>query len=367
MKILVVNTVPTEKNGITNVIFNYLEALNSQSIQMDVVMINEADYTYKEIVKKNGGKYHVIIRSNAKIPSYFLKLCRIIHSEKYDVVHIHGNSHSMVLELLAAKIGGCKARIVHSHNTTCNSVFIHRLLTPLFNSLYTHALACGEEAGKWQYGNSRPFTVLNNGVYTDRFCYNEDNRISIRRKLGLLERDILIGNVGHFWGEVKNQSFVVAIFNELYQKDSRYKLCLIGDGSFRSTIKQQVENLGLQSKVFFTGNIDNVNEYLNAFDLILMPSLYEGLPLTLIEQQANGLQCVCSDVITKEVDKTGNLLFISLKQSAEDWAKEVSCFVNLDNRPVRSKEAIENIKKAGYSINNEALKLFYFYKSISKK
>ena len=367
MKVLIVNTVPTEKNGITNVIFNYHESLNSQSVQMDVVMINDADYVYKEKVKKNGGKYYVIIRSATTLLSYFLKLSRLIYSEKYDAVHIHGNSHTMVIELLAAKIGGCKARIVHSHNTTCSSVFFHRLLSPLFCCLYTHALACGEEAGRWQYGKRRTFTVLNNGVDTELFCFNEDDRFSIRKRMDISEHEILIGNVGHFWGEVKNQSFVVTVFNVLYRKNPRYRLCLIGDGSFRSTVKQQVENLGLQSKVFFTGNIDNVNEYLNAFDLILMPSLYEGLPLTLIDQQANGLQCVCSDVITKEVDKTGNLLFISLQQSAEYWAKEISSFLKLDNRKNRSRDAIEKIKKSGYSIKEEAWKLFCFYKNISKE
>jgi glycosyltransferase involved in cell wall biosynthesis len=222
------------------------------------------------------------------------------------------------------------------------------------------------DAGKWQYGNNRPFIVLNNGVFTDRFCYNADERIFIRKKLGLSEQEILIGNVGHFWGEVKNQSFVVTVFNELYKKDKRYRLCLIGDGSFQTIIKEQVENLGLKTIVFFTGNIDNVNEYLNAFDLILMPSLYEGLPLTLIEQQANGLQCVCSDVITKEVDKTGNILFVSLKQTAADWAEEISRFIKLENRKIRSKNAVEKIKNAGYSIKEEAWKLFCFYKSIAK-
>ena len=123
-----------------------------------------------------------------------------------------------------------------------------------------------------------------------------------RIKLALTETDILICHVGYFM-PVKNQSFLVDVFAELAKNDSRYHLLLIGDGAMRTEIEQKVACLGLTNKVTFTGNIDNVSEYLNAADIIIMPSLYEGLPLTLVEQQANGLQCAVSDTITAEADK----------------------------------------------------------------
>lgn len=360
MKILVINTVPTEKNGITNVIFNYLEAINHQNIQMDILMINDADQSYKDRAYEYGGKPVVIQRSMKGIFSYFLGLIDAIKRECYDAVHIHGNSHTMAIELLAAKLAGCKVRITHSHNTTCSSVVLHKLLSPLFYSLYTNGLACGKEAGYWQYGQ-RPFTVINNGVDTSIFAFDSAARSAIREHLGLDESKILIGNVGHFWGEVKNQAFAVRVFYELFQKNQNYRLCLIGDGSLRESVMKQVEDLGLSEFVFFTGNINNVNEYLNGIDLILMPSLYEGLPLTLIEQQANGLQCICSDAITREADKTGNLLFISLDKSCSEWAKEIDSFVSLTYREERSKKAVEDIKIAGYSIQEEAKKLEKYY------
>lgn len=363
MKVLVINTVPTEKNGITNVIFNYLAAIKHNTIQMDVLMINDAELSYKNEVVKNGGKAIVIKRSSNSITSYFIKLIRVIRKNKYDAVHIHGNSHTMVLELLAAILGGCKVRITHSHNTTCNSLALHKLLTPLFNSLYTHGLACGKEAGIWQYGN-RPFKIINNGVDTNSFAFNSDARMQIRQKLGLTDDQILIGNVGHFWGKVKNQSFVVKIFSELYEKDKRYRLCLIGDGLLRPDIELQVKKSNLKNKVTFTGNINNVSDYLNAIDLIVMPSLFEGLPLTLVEQQANGLQCIVSDTITKEADKTGNLRFISLNAPISEWVQAIeNCNCKL-GREQRSQKAVDDIAKAGYSIQTEAMKLVDFYKSI---
>ena len=101
------------------------------------------------------------------------------------------------------------------------------------------------------------------------------------------------------------------MFNVLYKKDPSYRLLLIGDGGLRSQTEKQVDDLGLQNVVTFTGSINNVNEYLNAMDIILMPSLFEGLPLSLIEQQANGLQCVVSDAISTECDKSGNIKFLS--------------------------------------------------------
>lgn len=250
--------------------------------------------------------------------------------------------------------------ITHSHSTTCKNIVLHKLLTPIFNSLYTHGLACGEEAGRWQYGN-HSFTIINNGVDINRFSFNAESRNTIRQKLDIPNDVILVGNVGNFWGKGKNQSFVVKVFNELYQKNNNYRLCLIGDGSLRVSVEKQVEEFGLKDKVFFIGAINDVDEYLNAIDLILMPSLYEGLPLTLIEQQANGLQCVCSDTITTEADKTGNLKYISLEESAKEWAQKIVSFINIEGREQRSKQAVEDITQAGYSIQEEAKKLEKFY------
>ena len=122
----------------------------------------------------------------------------------------------------------------------------------------------------------------------------------------------------------------------------------------------------LTNKVTFTGNIDNVSEFLNAIDIIIMPSLYEGLPLTLVEQQANGLQCIVSDMITKEADKTGNLCFISLNAPISEWVQAIESSNCKQGREQRSKEAACAIEKAGYCIQTEAKKLVEFYKSIFK-
>lgn len=357
MKILVINTVPTDKNGITNVILNYLNAMGND-VAFDYVAINNPNTFYINFFKEKGAALYSFKRKN--VLGYLWSLCKIIKQNKYDAIHVHGNSHTVVLELLAAKLAGCKVRIIHAHSTGCNSITLHKLLAGLFDSLCTVRLACGEDAGKFMFA-TKPFKIINNGVDIEKFLFNNELRGALRTKLALTDNDILVGHVGYFM-PVKNQSFLVDVFAELARNDSRYQLVLIGDGAMRAEIEQKVASLGLSNKVTFTGNIDNVSEYLNAIDIIVMPSLYEGLPLTLVEQQTNGLQCLVSDTITAEADKTGNLNFLSLHAPISDWVHAIENCNCMQEREQCSKDAVVAIANAGFSIQAEAQKLVEYYK-----
>ena len=181
MRILIINTVPTGKNGITNVMFNYLRAITADEITLDLVSINHPDDSYVEEVEQKGGCVYVLNRLDGII-KYWSSLRDLIRGNHYDAVHIHGNSHTTILELTAAKAAGCVVRLVHAHNTTCTHIVLHKLFAPLFNALCTHGLACGEAAGKFMFGKN-PFTVLNNGVDSDKFAFRADKRGVIRQKL----------------------------------------------------------------------------------------------------------------------------------------------------------------------------------------
>lgn len=362
-RVLLICTTRIGKTGITNVVMNYLRSFNTEDIKFDLCAINNPEQAYIDIVRKQGGEVYVIERLGNTF-TYFMDLIHLVKKQHYNAVHIHTNSHTAVLELLAAKFAGCKVRIVHSHNTTCKSVLLHRLLTPVFNLLYTHGFACGDEAGRWMFGN-RPFSVINNGVDVAKFVFDKSKRDEIRTKLRVEDNQILLGHVGMFNG-VKNQQFIVEVVSELCKKNENYRLVLIGDGEQRNKVEEITKNLNLEDKVFFTGNIDNVSDYLSAIDLIVMPSLYEGLPLALIEQQANGLRCIVSDTITQEVNKTGNVTFLSLNSPAEKWATEIVSMKKVEGRELVSQKAINDIISAGYSIREEANKLERFYKEILK-
>lgn len=363
MRILVVNTVPTDKNGITNVIFNYLTSMDKGVGIFDYISLNNPDEMYENMIRGYGGNVYVLPRLSSKIISYVKSLRKVIKDNKYDAIHIHGNSHTVALELVSAKMAGCQVRIVHAHSTKCGSVIIHKLLYPLFSALCTHRLACGEEAGRFMFGR-KPFVVMNNGIDTDKFAFNAVIRNNIRKKNGW-EHCVVIGHVGYFL-EIKNQRFLVDVFNYIWHLHPNYRLVMIGEGPLKDVIHDKVESLGLSNAVCMTGSIDNVNEYLNAMDVIAMPSLFEGVPLTLVEQQANGLQCFVSDTVTHEADKTGNITFISLRKNAEAWAKIIMSTIDVQKREERSNAAIEYIKKAGYDIKSQAKVLEAFYKDALK-
>ena len=359
MKVLIINTVPTGMNGITNVIFNFLRAIDNIGIQFDLVSINHPEEYFSCELKKLNVSVHVIPRLN-NILSYWFSLRKLIRQNQYDAVHIHGNSHTIVMELLAAKSADCKIRIVHAHTTKCLNIAVHKLLTPLFNILYTHGLSCGEAAGKFMFGHKN-FSIVNNGIDTVKYAFNKECRDHIRVKYKWEGRKV-IGHVGYFMA-VKNHSWILEVFRELVLKDTSYHLVLIGDGELRGYIEDKARNYGLLDHITFMGSVHNVNEYLNAVDLIIMPSLFEGLPLSLIEQQANGLRCIVSDAITKEADKTGNITFLPLSSSSEEWANIImnETIISDQTRQQFSDKAIQDIIRSGYSIKEEARKLKNIY------
>ena len=358
-KILVINTVPTERNGITGVIFNYLNAIERGGLRMDLLSLNEPNSVYIKQVEERGGKVYVLPRRGNRIFRYWNGLRILVSENHYDIVHVHGNSHTIVLELTAIKAAGGAKCIVHAHSTSCSHMLLHHLLSPIFSVLCDYGLACGAKAGYFMFGKSR-FVIINNGVDVERYRFNPMNRKKTRNLLNITEGECLLGHVGYFQ-DIKNQRFIVEIMRHL---DSQFKLVLIGDGPQRKEVKERVIEYGLSDRVIFTGSITNVESYLSAIDLIIMPSLFEGVPLTLIEQQASGLNCVVSDTITREADKTGNVTFVPLSDGPEKWASIIKKMPVETERTKISEEAIGRIETTGYSIQREANKLLDFYHSI---
>lgn len=359
MNILVINTSSMGPDGIMNVIKNMLYAMDKNDVNIDLLAINEPADKVRLMFEEAGGKVYVIPRSMSNPIAYLCALVRLIRRGTYDIVHAHGNSATLVLEMLGAQLAGCKVRIAHSHNTTCKYPLLHKVLSPMFQMLCTHRLACGEAAGRWLFGNKK-FLVVNNGILTNRFVFNREKRNEIRDLFKIGSEVKLIGHVGLF-NEQKNQSYLIDILAKL---GSEYKLFLLGIGHLRESVEQKVRDIGLSDRVIFGGVTDRVEDYLCAFDMLVMPSLYEGLPLTLIEAQASGLKCIVSENITHEVDKTGNLTFLSLEEGAESWAQTVLTSAVCENREEASRMAIKRIKASGYDIFDEADKLKKYYTDV---
>ena len=220
------------------------------------------------------------------------------------------------------------------------------------------AFACGQDAGRWMFGK-RKFTIIPNGRNLKKYEYDTEKRIEYRNKLGILSDALVIGHVGRF-NRQKNHEYLVRVFSEVYKKNRNSYLVLVGTGEKVEEIKILVKKLELGKNVIFTGVIENVSDYLSAFDVMLLPSLYEGLPLVVIEWQIAGLPCIVSDTVTKECAITSLVKFESIKKKPEVWANDIRN-LTLQNRN-DSKEAIfKEIKMTGYDIESGAEKLKNLY------
>lgn len=361
MKILIVNTVPTQRDGMTNVILNLLENISDPDVHFGYVSINKPEKEFMERFRELNCKQYIAPRSLRGIFKYIKSLSVI--AKDYDAIHVHGNSATLAIDLYAAFIAGVKNRIAHSHNTSCKMVIADKVLRPVFYRLCNGRLACGIDAGKWLFGNRR-FEVVRNGINTSKFRFDPQKRHEIRKMLGWEDKTV-IGHIGNFV-EAKNHKFIFDIIKSAISKKHEVRLICVGGGNLLVDSREYIRNIGIENYVHLTGSISNPEDYMSAMDVILMPSLHEGLPLTLVEEQANGLKCIVSDAITTEADLTGNLYFQSLDSSADDWADKLIEMVSGSekDRKAESNRCITLIKGNGYDISTESRKLYEFYKSL---
>lgn len=359
IKLLMVCTVPTGRSGIPQVIFNLLKIIDKDRFEIGYVSINTPDESYIQKLSNLGVKLYIIPRSFSNIGLYISKLRKI--AMEYDIIHVHGNSATMALEMIAAKMAGVKVRIAHSHNTTCNWKVIDYLARSLFYSLCNGRLACGIEAGKWLFKN-KSFNVINNGIEVENFRFNLSLRQSIRYKLGLTNEQV-IGHIGNFVDQ-KNHKYLIEIFRQLQDIHKNSKLLLLGDGPLRISIQSKVEELDLTDKVIFVGSVEKPQDYMNAMDVVVMPSLFEGLPLTLIEEQANGLSIIAADTISPDANLTNNIHFLSLTDKTSNWTRAIlNCIQNNTHSEYFSDEGISQIKKAGYDLNTVVGTITQYYEN----
>lgn len=366
MKVLMISTSSIEYNGIGRYVVNFVNNYNKNQISLDVLAPNRVK---DEIRKSIDGKCTLLQVSNTndklkqKRPlNYFWYLVKLIKSNKYDIVHVHGSSSMMCVELIAAKLAGCKIRIAHSHNTMSSYKKLDIILRWVFHKSYTDALACGEEAGIWLF-DANQFTVINNGQDIDKFSFHPAVREKLRKENGL-EHCIVLGHIGGFNNQ-KNHSYLIDIFYDTIKDDieSNYRLVLVGDGENRTEIEEKAKYLKIEDKIIFLGAIDNVNEWIQAMDIMLLPSLYEGFPISLIECQIACLPCYVSDRVTKKVRITDLVKFFSVDGATSCWVKAIK-ETQLGNR--NDKRVIEEIIKQGFDLQSSIKKLENYYDNCMK-
>jgi len=363
IKVLIVATTKFELDGITNVILNYYRAIDKIDMQIDFVIPNDIRKDLKLELESFNSHIYKISGRIKKTWLYVNELSKIINKNNYDIIHAHGNSCTLALEMYVAKKAGVKVRISHSHNTKSKYKIIHKILRGLFDSNYTHAFACGKKAGEWLF-NDKSFEIINNGINLEKYKYDVEMRKKYRNKYKL-EGKKVIGHIGHFCYQ-KNHDYLIDVFSELYKIDDSYRLILIGDGKLRSNVEKKVNDLRLSMAVIFTGKTLDVSQLMQAMDMIIMPSRFEGLPLTLVEAQTACLPCFVSDTVSKEVRITNLVKFLSLERGSKEWATQINKS-NIINRQKIKDRILNEIIQAGYSITDNAKKMKELYKTYYNK
>ena len=347
--------------GLETMLMNYYRAIDRSKIQFDFLVHRDKEGDYDNEIKPMGGRiYHLPSISFAHLIDYNKKACDFfVNHPEYSIVHSHLDSLS-ALPLAAAKKANISTRIAHSHTSNFDSGLkkpIRNMTKRLIPKYATDFFGCSDEAIEFMFGKraAKNGIVINNAIDTSKFTFNKKTRKKIRKEFSLSDSNFVIGHVGRF-NYPKNHEFIVSVFNELLKEEPSAKLILVGDGENKSTIEKQISDLGISKSVIMTGIRNDIHDIMQAMDVFLMPSRYEGLPVVSIEAQASGLPCVFSDVVTAGLDITGNCRFISLKLNAKEWAEVI-----LDFKGYTRCDTSRNIEIAGYNSHSEASKLKDYY------
>lgn len=344
-------------NGITMFVINYLTNLDLNKFEYYLGI--SGDYIDQSLLKKveelNVKIVYLPCRKRQTI-EYFFKLKKIVKNENIDIVHIHGNSATVAIDLLAAKQGGCKRRIAHCHNSRCDYKKANKLLKPIFNRVYTCGIACSEEAALNMFGKVDSIRIIKNGIDTNKFCFNEKKRKMMRDNLNILDKDILLGHVGAFNNQ-KNQEFLIELIKKLIYYDDSYKLVLVGEGEKLEFIKKMAKDYGVDNKVLFLGKRDDIAAIMCIFDIFVFPSKFEGLGIAAIEAQSTGIPCIASEEVPLIARVTDNMEY--LKLDVDEWCKRIlNDNLNIDI------EGNMKVKAQGWDIRTCANELQMMYMSI---
>ena len=346
--------------GVESVVMNYYKHIDRSKIQFDFICDNDSTNIPYEEIEKLGGKV-ILIPPYQKIFKYHNELKKVLKDGNYRIVHSHINTLS-VFSLFAAKCAKVPVRIAHSHSTTNKKEWkknlIKIILRPLSKMFATNYMSCTEHAGRWMFGDKEydkgNVFVLNNAIDIEKFKFDENLRKQKRKELRIDDENVIIGNVGRFV-EQKNHRFIINLFKEINNVNDRVKLLLIGQGPLLNEIKMNVKKLGLENKVIFAGQRDDINELYQVMDLFIFPSLYEGLGMAVIEAQVNGIPCIVSTEVPEVTKITDSINYISLDETIKVWVDKINEYIVNKNRN------LENIDYSNYDIKKEHIKLTNYY------
>lgn len=353
------------RGGAEAMLMNYYRNMDRTKVQFDFLLTEQNHCQYEDEILSMGGKVFRVPLLTAMNPLAYIRGVKSFLSkhQEYRIVHSHTSSKSAV-PLWVAKQCGIPVRICHAHSSDSGhgiEGFVRKVLGIWLKQVATDYMACGEGAGRCWYGddyvNHGRVLVISNAIDNNTFAYNQVVRNEKRGKYQIADDTMLLGMVARFH-PVKNHNFALEVLKTLKESGANVKLMLVGDGELHDEIVGKIKSLDLEQNVILVGIVSDVHKYLQAMDVVLMPSFNEGLPVSMIEAQASGVQCVVSTSVPKEVDVTGNVTFLPL--DVTQWTERITSI------PAgwRDKNATNKVRTAGYDILSvvENLQKWYIQK-----
>lgn len=331
--------------------------------KIDFVVSSESGFYEKEVIDLGGKIFRIPLRTKHPLKT-IISIYKIVKGNNYSSVLKLCDTPIGVFDLIPAKLAGAKKICVRSCNANSNESGIrktvNKLIRPLFNRITNVKIAPSILAAEYTFGkrtvSKGKVVFLHNAVDLNYYKYDEVERKRLRKQLGIADDITVIGHIGRF-NYQKNHDFIIRLFDAYQKKHSNTKLLLVGEGELVEIIKRQVDALSLNNCVSFLGVRSDVPAMLSAFDVLLLPSFYEGMPNVVIEAQAVGLPCVISDTITREANITGMVHYLSLNDDMQNWVEIINKLAG-----VRINNTTDDFVRSGYvidSVVDDFIKLVY--------
>lgn len=358
-----------DSGGQKSVIMSYLRNFDKEKVLFDLIVDSDSNSIPFDEVKKLGGKVHVI-PPYQHIISHMNALRELCKKNKYDVFFAANNTMNL-FPLFIAWSCDIKVRVSESLTTASKlerkKTFVKNILRRFSHCFCNYYMANGIESAEYQFGKKfvrkGKVAIFLNPVDTSKLGFDTTLREETRKRMKWTNK-IVYGTIARFETQ-KNPLFLIDIMNAIMKKQPQAQFAIIGIGSKEQQMKERINQYGFGDKMSWLGRREDINQFYNAYDAFLLPSLYEGFPVVGVESQATGLPVFFSDTITKEAKIEELGCFISLNKTADEWADIIISKTQKDmvNRRGRS----EYLKAHGFDAVMETQRLTRFFEQAIKE
>ena len=348
--------------GIETFVYNLYKNIDKNKYEISFLIDKKFRIVYYDEYKKDGCKFFYTENRRKNYLKYLKDLKEIYSNNQFDIIHINVTSYSLFERITyACKYSKAKI-IVHSHNTSYAKGYyktriIHLIGKKILKNKKFYKIACGKDAGNFMFDNDN-FEIINNGIDIEKFRYSAKAEEEIRKEFNISDNTTVISHVGAFFS-AKNHKFLIDIFSEYVKLKPDSVLLLVGEGNLQKKMKEYAKKTKVNEKIIFANKRNDVNKIYSASDVYVMPSISEGLSISLCEAQINGLQCYTSDRVDKESDISGNVKFLPLEKNARYWAEEIFKFSDRDYN-------VQEKIPSKYELTNSCKKMYNYYNKITE-